>query len=100
MEKTLQAAALGLGALITWFDSRPNNDDTGVTAGILFVAAAAFSYFAPRRPWLWALLLAGGIPLLGIARNGNYGSLLALVVALVGAYGGMALRRATEPPTP
>lgn len=100
MEKTLQVAALALGALITWFDSRPNNDDTGVTAGILFLAAAAFGYFAPRRPWLWALLLAGGIPLLGIARSGNYGSLLALVVALVGAYGGMALRSATEPPTP
>lgn len=97
MEKTLQAAALGLGALITWFDSRLNFGDTGVTAGILFVAAAAFSYFAPRRPWLWALLLAGGIPLLGIARSGNYGSLLALAIALVGAYGGMGIRRLRAP---
>lgn len=97
MENRLLAAALSLGAMITWYDGRPTNDDTGITAGILLIVAACFGYLGPRRPWLWALLLAGGIPLLAIARSGNYGSLLALAIALVGAYGGMGIRRLRAP---
>lgn len=96
MSKPLFAAALGVGALLTWFDARPGHDDSGVSAGLVLIAAAAFGFLAPQRPWLGALLVAGGIPLVGILQHGNMGSLLALGVALVGAYLGMGVRRATD----
>ena len=96
MSKPLLAAALVVGALITWLDARPGNDDTGVSAGLLLLAAAIFGFLGPRHAWLSALLLAGGIPLVGIIRDANYGSLLAVAIALVGAYAGMGIRRITD----
>ncbi len=90
----LLAVAVVVGLGIAWVDSRPTWDDTGITAGVVLLASAAFGFVAPRRPWLWALAVGGMIPLLGILRGGNFGSLLALVVALAGAYGGALVHRA------
>ena len=92
MQKILFGVALVVGGLVTYVDSRPTWDDTGVTAGALLIAAGVLGFLGPSRPWLWALALGVWIPLLGIVRDQNYGSLLALAVAFVGAYGGMALR--------
>ena len=86
------AIVLGLG--MAWVDSRPTWDDTGITAGVVLLASAAFAFVAPRRPWVWALAVGGPIPLLGIRAGGNVASLLALAVALVGAYGGALVHRA------
>lgn len=96
MSKALVPAALLLGGLLTWFDARPGNDDSGISAGLVLLLSACFGFLGPRRPWLLALLLAGGIPLVGIVRDGNPGALMALGIAMVGAYGGMAVRRMTE----
>lgn len=93
MQKLLLAVALSLGAVITYVDSRPTWDDTGVTATAILVACGVLGALGPKRPWLWALGVGLWIPLLGIARAQNYATLLALLVAFVGAYAGMATRR-------
>ncbi|MBX7251058.1 MAG: hypothetical protein K1X50_03675 [Candidatus Promineofilum sp.] len=90
----LLAVAVVVGASIAWMDGRPTWDDTGITAGVVLLLSAAFGFVAPRRPWVWALAIGGMIPLLGIIRGGNVASLLALIVALVGGYGGALVHRA------
>ena len=88
--------ALCLGGFVTYVDSRPTWDDTGVTAAALFVCAAVFGFASPRWAWAWALALGLWIPLVGVLRAGNYGSLLALLFAFAGAYGGLLLRKASR----
>jgi hypothetical protein len=97
MPKNLLPAALGLGLLIAYVDSRPNWDDTGITALALFAGCALWGFLGPNRPWLWALAIGLWVPAFGIASAGNYGSLLALLVAFAGAYAGMAVRKAHLP---
>lgn len=87
------ALAVVLGLLIAWADNRPGWDDTGLTAGAVFVAAAVCGLARPRRAWLWALAVGAWIPLIGIVAHGNVGSLLALGVAFAGAYAGALIRR-------
>jgi hypothetical protein len=96
MLKALLPLAVCLGFLIAYVDSRPNWDDTGITAGALLVSCAVLGALAPDRPWLWALAVGVWIPLFGIASSRNFGSLLALVFALVGAYAGMGARKVFE----
>jgi len=92
----LVVLALALGGLLAYVDSRPNWDDTGVLVGILLIASMAFGFMGPRRPWLWALALGLWIPLVGWIRTHSAAPLVALVVAFVGAYLGMAAHRATQ----
>lgn len=97
MQKILLAVALVMGGLITYVDSRPTWDDTGVTAAAVLVVCGALGFVGPKRPWLWALAVGLWIPLLGIVGTHNCGSLLALLIAVAGAYGGMAIRNAVAP---
>jgi len=82
----LLAIAAFVGLALMWLDSRPGWDDAGVTAGLVLAASAAFTALWPRLPWLWALAIGMWIPLFGIVTTQNYGSLLALAVAFLGAY--------------
>jgi len=84
--------ALALGGFVTYVDSRPTWDDTGITAGALFVISAVFGYLGPSRPWVWALAQGIWIPLLSLVRGPNGWAILSLVVTFVGAYGGRAIR--------
>ncbi len=93
MKSLLFVVALAVGGVIAYVDSRPTWDDTGVTAVAIFVSCCLLGTVQPARPWLWALAVGMWIPVLGIARSSNYGSLLALPFAFAGAYAGMALRR-------
>jgi hypothetical protein len=52
-----------------------------------------FGAIGPDRPWLWALAVGAWIPIYEIPSTRNYGSLLALVMAFVGAYAGTGLRK-------
>ncbi|MCX6539258.1 MAG: hypothetical protein NT151_10060 [Acidobacteria bacterium] len=97
MQKILLAVALVLGGLITYVDSQPTWDDTGVTALAILVTCGSLGFMAPKRPWLWALAVGLWIPLLGIVGTHNYGSLLALLIAFAGAYAGMAIRKVIAP---
>lgn len=90
--------AIALGLLIAWVDSRPSWDDSGVTAGMVFLTAAFFGALGPARAPLWALAVGIWIPLFGIILHQNVGSLLALAVAFLGAYAGALTRRFVAPP--
>lgn len=94
------AISLALGGLVTYVDSRPTWDDTGITAGALLIISGVFGFVEPKRPWVWALALGVWILLLGIVRTQNYSAILALIVTFVGAYGGMAVRRLLSPVQP
>jgi len=94
----LPLAAIVLGLLIAWIDSSPRWDDTGITAGVLFLTTAFFGALRPSRAPLWALALGAWIPFFGIVLHRNFGSLLALAVAFFGAYVGALARRAVAPP--
>jgi hypothetical protein len=89
----LAAVALIVGIAIGWNDSRPTWDDTGITAGLLVVAGAAFGVFDPRRWWLWAVLVGVGTPLFEVAGAIGSGSLAAFVFSGVGAAGGAGVSR-------
>ncbi len=95
MPKLLLAVALGL--LIAYVDSRPNWDDAGISAGAVLLTCSLFGALGPRRPWLWALAVGLWIPVFGIVTTRNYGTLLALLIAFVGAYAGMAFRKLFVP---
>ncbi len=86
-----------MGGLITYVDSRPTWDDTGVTAAALLASAGVLGFLAPARPWLWALAVGVWIPLLAVIRTENYGAVLALAVAFVGAYAGSTVRTRLSP---
>jgi len=94
MRYVLLAVAVVLGILIAFVDSRPTWDDTGVTAAAIVASCGVLGLLGPDRPWLWALAVGMWVPALGIAKAGNYGSLLALPFAFAGAYAGAATRRA------
>jgi hypothetical protein len=89
----LLVVGLALGFLIAWVDSRPNWDDTGITAGALFAGAALLGALQPAGAWRWALAVGFWIPARGIALHGNYGLLLVLLFPLAGAYAGALARR-------
>ena len=97
MQRLVLLAGLVVGIAIGYVDSRPSWDDTGVTAGALLISSLVLSAIAPQRPWAIALVVGVWIPLFGIVTRANYGSLLALAFAFVGAYVGMLLRRAIVP---
>jgi len=97
LQRILFVVALAMGGLVTYVDSRPTWDDTGVTAAALLCMAGVLGFLGPARPWLWALALGVWIPLLGVARGQNFATSLALVVAFVGAYVGAAIRTRLTP---
>lgn len=91
--------ALTLGLLAGWLDVR--NTEVQVAAGGLFVFGFVLGALRPARAWLWALLLGLCMPLsLAVARwrqvdaawpigwRNVAESALAVVPALLGAYGG------------
>jgi hypothetical protein len=94
MSKVLLPAAVALGLLIAYVDSRPNWDDTGVIAAAVFAVSGLWGVLGPERPWLWALAVGGWIPVFAIVARGEFASLLALAFAFAGAYAGMGVRRA------
>lgn len=48
---------------------------------------------SPSRAWLWALIVGGSVIGANVLIHGNYGSAVALVIALVGAYLGAGIRK-------
>lgn len=84
--------AVFCGAAITYVDSRPNWDDTGITALAIFVTCGVLAFTSPHRWWLWAIAVGIWIPLFEIIRTQNFAAILALVVAFIGAFLGMLVR--------
>lgn len=100
----LLIAALALGLAIGWIDSRPHWDDTGITAGLLFLSAGVVTFLVPRRPWLCGIAIGAGVWLEFVRTAMAKGHpsiaslalepLVPLVFPLAGAYGAYFLRRA------
>ena len=90
----LLTLALAFGLLIGWVDTRPTWDDNGVTAAAIIGITALLGTAMPNHAWVWALAVGSCISVLNIALNGNYGALLSLLVAFVGSYVGVFVRKA------
>ena len=92
--RLLTAIILGifLGVSIAYIDTRPHWNDTGISVGILLICAFVCGFIAPQKTWLIALSVGIWIPLFNIIKAHNFGSLLALVPAIVGAYVGNLAR--------
>jgi hypothetical protein len=84
------------GIAIAWIDTRPGWDDTGVSVGLVFLSSALWGVLAPKRPWLTALAVGMWIPLANVVMSGNFGSVVALAIAFVGAYAGAGVRRVLQ----
>jgi hypothetical protein len=108
MDAALLVLALALGLGIAWIDSRPHWDDTGITAGLLFLSAAAVTLVAPRCPWLLGLLVGFGV-FAELARPAiathqfsfsmaTLGPLVVLLFPMAGAYSAFFLRCAVRGP--
>jgi hypothetical protein len=95
-DAVLGVVAAAIGLAIGYVDSRPTWDDTGITVGVILVTSAIVSGLSGRRPWLWALLIGAWVPLFEISGSGGPASLVALLVAAVGATVGYALVRVAE----
>jgi hypothetical protein len=92
MQKILLAVATISGLFITYVDSRPAWDDTGITAGVILLLCGLIALIGYQRPWLLALVVGAWIPLYGLFVTHNFASVLALIIAFVGAYAGWAFR--------
>ena len=82
----LFACIFGIG--IAWIDAQPSWDDSGISAFMVLLVSMLAAYMARRKPWLIALAVGAWIPIYGIIFIQNYGSLLALLPGIIGAYTG------------
>jgi len=92
MQSIFLGSAVLAGLFLAYVDSRPTWDDTGVLAGAILLTCGLISLLGFRRPWLIALAVGAWIPLRGIFITHNFETVLALIIAFVGAYGGWIFR--------
>lgn len=98
----LLAALCGIGA--GWADVMIN--DLLFTALLVLGACMLLGWLRPRWPWRWVLIVGAFIPLTELAayllltvkpsRAQVYGSFLAFLPGIAGAYGGSLLRGVME----
>jgi hypothetical protein len=98
-QRTTIVIAILLGLLIAFIDTRPHWDDTGVTVLLILIASFVCGFLSSKRPWLMAIAVGLWIPVFNIIFSGNFGSLIALIPAFVGAFAGNLLKRMFPPPT-
>jgi hypothetical protein len=92
MQKILIGIAAIAGLFSLYVDTRPNWDDTGVLAFGILLVCGLLALIGYQRPWLLALVVGIWIPLHGVLITQNYGSIIALIIAFIGAYAGWAVR--------
>jgi hypothetical protein len=85
--------ALIFGISIAYIDTRPHWDDTGISVLLILSAALFCGFLSSKKTWLIALAIGIWIPAYNILLYHNFGSLLALVPAFIGAYGGRIINR-------
>ena len=96
-DRLLAVAATAVGLAIGYVDSRPSWEEAGITVALLLLSAAMAAGLSGRRPWLWAVLIGVGVPIFEVAGRGGPASLVALLVAGVGAAIGYGLAKVAEP---
>jgi hypothetical protein len=87
----MPVVACATGFVIAYIDSRPNWDDTGVTAGAIFLVAAVFGAMRPRAFWFGGLAIGLPVWVMNVIVRNNYGAILAVIVALIGAVVGAVI---------
>ena len=92
MQKILITVAAVAGLFSLYVDTRPNWDDTGMLVFGILLVCGLLALIGYQRPWLLALAVGAWIPLHGILVSHNFGSIIALVIAFIGAYGGWVFR--------
>ena len=93
MHRFVLPIAIVCGLFISWVDSSPGWDDTGITAGALLLTSGIIALVAPRRVWLIALAVGVWIPLHALVNHGDPKMLLVLLIPFAGAYGGLGIRK-------
>jgi uncharacterized membrane protein YeiH len=98
----LLAALCGVGA--GWADVAV--DDLLFTALLVLASCMMMGLLRPRRPWRWVILVGACIPLTELAayrilgvkptRAQAYGSFLAFLPGIAGAYGGAVVRAVVD----
>jgi hypothetical protein len=91
-ERIILIFALVSGLIIAWIDTRPHWDDTGVTIGLLLLTSTICGAWSRSLSWLWGLIIGGIVFTANAAMSGNYESIVAVIVAIVGAYIGTGAR--------
>jgi len=94
VRSVLLVIAVFAGLFLAYVDLHPNFDDTGILVGLILLISGLLALLGYPRPWLVALLVGAWIPLHDILTTRNFGSILALVFAFVGAYAGWGVRKA------
>ena len=84
--------AISLGIIIGCIDSRPHWDDTGITVGMVIISTFITGFISRIPPWILAISVGIWIPAFNILLHNNYGSLIALLIAFIGAYSGAYIR--------
>ena len=92
MQVLLLVLGAAAGLFTTYVDSRPGWDDTGITAGLLFLSAGALTLLGFRRPWLMGLAVGIWLPAYYILKSHDPMMLIILIIPLAGAYLGWAAR--------
>ena len=92
MNKVLLLVAILCGVFLAYVDSSPGWDDTGITAGSLLISAGLITLLGHPRPWLIGLAVGLWIPLLYIYQSQAFSMLFVLIIPLIGAYVGWAVR--------
>jgi hypothetical protein len=97
------ALAVAAGSFAGYVDF--HNDEPQPAVLVILVAGGLLGLLAPRGAWLWAIIIALGIPaayLIGGAIGATprapvepniFGSLLALIPAFLATYAGVLVRR-------
>ena len=89
----LLVLAIALGIIISWIDSRPNWDDTGITAAMIVLVSGIISMIYPSRPLVWGMAVSAWIPINGIIKTGNISLLFILLFGLGGAFIGSFIHK-------
>ena len=66
---------------------------------LILIASFLTGFLSSHRPWLMAIAVGIWIPVFNVIISGNFGSLIALIPAFIGAFAGNLLKRMFIPPT-
>jgi hypothetical protein len=91
-QKLLLVAAVFFGLFVSFVDSRPTWNDTGITVMALLIGSGVIGLLTEKRPWLFGLAIGVWLPLWYIIMKHDLTMLIVLAFPLVGVYVGWAVR--------
>lgn len=95
-QKLLLVLAMVFGLLVTYVDSRPSWDDTGITVFALLIGSGFIGFLVEKRPWLFALAIGLWLPLWYVITTHDLTMIILLVIPFLGVYIGWALHRGLQ----